>query len=233
MQYHTDSQRSIQSGPSELYRLIASNKYQWDVILQRCTTHPHEACFYDTNAGGHVYALHRLLRHTGNDDDDSNIDIEQQSNTRPPVEVVEAVLLACPRAITRKQALLNEDDLMMHHAVADGTNNNNMDWQPNNLNGGGNQHQGAAEEDNGDDENENEDAQQNDDEEEDNLEHDEVRYEYPLAIACECQQDCDVVRLLASYLSESDPAYRSEVFRSLDYASLSSEYVRILLEEYP
>ena len=231
MQYHTKSQRSIQSGPSELYRLIASNKYQWDVILQRCTTHPHEACFYDTNAGGHVYALHRLLRHTGNDDDDSNIDIEQQSNTRPPVEVVEAVLLACPRAITRKQALLNEDDLMMHHTAADGTNNNNMDWQPNNLNGGGNQHQGAAEEDNGDNDNE-EDAQQNEDEEEDNLEHDEVRYEYPLAIACECQQDCDVVRLLASYLSESDPAYRSEVFRSLDYATLSSEYVRILLEEY-
>jgi len=233
MQHHTDSQRSIQSGPSELYRLIASNKYQWDVILQRCTTHPHEACFYDTNAGGHVYALHRLLRHTGNDDDDSNVDIEQQSSTRPPVEVVEAVLLACPRAITRKQALLNEDDLMMHHAVADGTNNNNnMDWQPNNLNGGGNQHQGA-EEDGGDDENE-EDAQQNEneDEDEDNLEHDEVRYEYPLAIACECQQDCDVVRLLASYLSESDPAYRSEVFRSLDYATLSSEYVRILLEEY-
>jgi len=232
MQHHTESQRSIQSGPSELYRLIASNKYQWDVILQRCTTHPHEACFYDTNAGGHVYALHRLLRHTGNDDDDSNIDIEQQSNTRPPVEVVEAVLLACPRAITRKQALLNEDDLMMqYHAAPDGTNNNNMDWQPNNLNGGGNQHQGAAQEDNGDDDNE-EDAQQNEDEEEDNLEHDEVRYEYPLAIACECQQDCDVVRLLASYLSKSDPAYRSEVFRSLDYASLSSEYVRILLEEY-
>ena len=239
MQYHTESQRSIQSGPSELYRLIASNKYQWDVILQRCTTHPHEACFYDTNAGGHVYALHKLLRHTGNDEDDSNIDIEQQSNTRPPVEVVEAVLLACPRAITRKQALLNEDDLMMQHN--NGANNNHMDWQPNNaqvhnLNGGGNQHQGAAEEDNGDNDNEDEqqneeDAQQNEEEEE-NLEHDEVRYEYPLAIACECQQDCDVVRLLASYLSESDPAYRSEVFRSLDYASLSSEYVRILLEEY-
>ena len=43
MQHHTDSQRrSTQSGPSELYRLIASNNYQWDVILQRCTTHPHE-----------------------------------------------------------------------------------------------------------------------------------------------------------------------------------------------
>ena len=160
MQHHTDSQRrssSTQSGPSELYRLIASNNYQWDVILQRCTTHPHEACFY-TNAGGHVYALHRLLRHTGNDDDDSNIDIEQQSNTRPSVEVVEAVLLACPRAITRKQALLNEDDLMMNHTAVDGTNNIelqlNNNAQGHNLNGGENQHQGAAEEDNSDDENE-------------------------------------------------------------------------------
>jgi hypothetical protein len=59
----------------------------------------------------------------------------------------------------------------------------------------------------------------------------EVRYEYPLSIAAEYNHNEDVLRLLAKSTVES-PHYRAEVYRSLDYASLSKETVRILLEEY-
>ncbi len=81
----------------------------------------------------------------------------------------------------------------------------------------------------------------NDDDEEDNSApdqennyHDDVRFEYPLAIACECNQSNRIIRLLASSVlqNSSNPVYRSEVFRSLDYASLPNRIVRILLEEY-
>lgn len=246
-----------QTGPSVLYRLIAAaGRKDWGAILRRARSHPHEACFYDPNAGGHVYALHRLLRKTGGgeqcrgrEDGDccsSLSSISERSRGRcrgrPPLEVVEAVMQACPRAVTRKQAVADEDAILMG---ADGvaglagkgpnvgasgegggnTSSDNMDWQsqvqrqhlllnfppPAAENDAPLQVQGPPpDDDNGD----------------------EVRFEYPLAIACECDQDCDVVRLLASHLSTTVAVYRSEVFRSLDYASLPNPVVRILLEEY-
>jgi len=93
--------------------------------------------------------------------------------------------------------------------------------------------------------NNNPDNDQNDDDDDDDDEanptpnqennfHDDVRFEYPLAIACECNQSSRIIRLLASSVlqNSSNPVYRSEVFRSLDYASLPNRIVRILLEEY-
>lgn len=58
-----------------------------------------------------------------------------------------------------------------------------------------------------------------------------VRYEYPLSIAAEYGHTPQILRLLASSTTKS-PQYRAEVFRSLDFAMLSHETVRILLEEY-
>jgi len=255
---NANAQAVVVTGPSELYRIIASppqdEALDWDVVLERALSHPHEACFYDPNAGGHVYALHRLLRRTGErDDDDSSHESSSRGSRhsrRPPVEVVKAVMQACPRAVTRKQAVIDEDDLMM-----DGSNSslggaqanmNNMEWraaQPNPLvrqgqaqqqnvllnlppiGEGGDPPQDQQDEDEGPQEGAQEDANNSED-------HDDVRFEYPLAIACECEQDGEIVRLLASHLSQTQPVYRSEVFRSLDYASLPNSVVRILLEEY-
>ena len=58
------------AGPSELYRLKAHAPHHeerpdyWRTVLERARSHSHEACFYDPDVGGHVYALHRLLRRT-------------------------------------------------------------------------------------------------------------------------------------------------------------------------
>ena len=250
-------------GPSELYHLICAATWGiavgWEVVLQRARTHPHEACFYDPDKGGHVYALHRLLWRRVDDEESSG----RKGRLRPPVAVVEAVMRACPRAVTRKQAVIDEDDnLMMNGAAGAGgsdNNNNGMDWQgtqqmqqqqvgipalqnmhldiPPGAVGADHEMQGqeqpneniAAQPANNNDDG---DDQSDEDEEEDPPDGDDVRFEYPLAIACECEQDGEVVRLLASYLSKAKPVYRSEVFRSLDYASLSNSIVRILLEEY-
>jgi hypothetical protein len=244
------------SGPSELYRLIASPPPPggdppdyWDAVLNRANEHPHEACFYDPNAGGHVYALHRLLRRTtwGEEDDEDNDDHEddpedcdddrlsgrQRRRQRPPVSVVEAVMRACPRAVTRKQAVVDEDALLAQSSSAttrgggdDGNVLRRMSPPPLPLlpapegdDEGGAGGRGPSRRANAEDE-------------EDVADADDVRFEYPLAIACECQQDGEVVRLLASYLGTAAPAYRSEVYRSLDYASLPNHAVRILLEEH-
>lgn len=267
----TDSQQQIiMTGPSLLYRLIAqpSKKLvEWDIILQRAQSHPHEACFYDPNAGGHVYALHRLLRHTGDDESGDEGDDSSSSSRgggRPPLEIVEAVMRACPRAVTRKQ-MVDEDDLMIQesdtnndgggdddmegqaadaqmnipppHAV--GENNNNVPIiQPNenddddddNINNNNNMN--VDEEEEGENNQQQPEPDENNNDNNNNPDLDDVRFEYPLAIACECEQDGEVVRLLASYISKSKPVYRSEVFRSLDFASLPSHLVRILLEEY-
>ncbi len=220
---------SCQIGPSKLYRLIASppqdEPLDWDVILHRALSHPHEACFFDPNAGGHVFALHKLLRRTGDD-----------PNCRPPFPVVEAVMKACPRAVTRKQAVVDEDNIAedelsncagaenhLHVGLVDGQMLPPQ-LRPNNVN---NNNNGPMEEDDA-----SAASQRREDEDEEN-DHDDVRFEYPLAIACECEQDGEVVRLLASFLQKSNPVYRSEVFRSLDYASLPNRFVRILLEENP
>lgn len=247
------------SGPSELYRLIASPPPPggdppdyWDVVLNRANEHPHEACFYDPNAGGHVYALHRLLRRAtwGEEDDEDDDDHEddpedydddrsssRRRRRRPPVSVVEAVMRACPRAVTRKQAVVDEDALLVQSSSAtttgggdDGNGLRRMSSPPLALlpaavgddegrAGGRGPPRPEGEEDVAD-------ATDDDDE------RDDVRFEYPLAIACECRQDGEVVRLLASYLGTAAPAYRSEVYRSLDYASLPNHVVRILLEEH-
>lgn len=216
---NNNGRNSCPIGPSKLYRLIASPPQDapldWDEILHRALSHPHEACFFDPNAGGHVFALHKLLRRTGDD-----------PNCRPPFPVVEAVMKACPRAVTRKQAVVDEDNITDELSnSASGTDNNSVadghimpPQQQNNDNA-------PMEEDDDDDA-----PPQPQDEEED---HDDVRFEYPLAIACEWEQDGEVVRLLASSLQQTNPVYRSEVFRSLDYASLPNRFVRILLEENP
>ena len=216
---NNNGRNSCQIGPSKLYRLIASPPQDapldWDVILHRALSHPHEACFFDPNAGGHVFALHKLLRRTGDD-----------PNCRPPFPVVEAVMKACPRAVTRKQAVVDEDNITdeFSNSASDNLHAVLIDGQvpppppPNN---------GPMDEDDASDA-----ASQPQDEDDDN-DHDDVRFEYPLAIACEWEQDGEVVRLLASSLQKSNPVYRSEVFRSLDYASLPNRFVRILLEENP
>ena len=214
-------------GPSKLYRLIASppqdTPLDWDSILHRAISHPHEACFFDPNAGGHVFALHKLLRRTG----DNNY-------CRPPLAVVDAVMEACPRAVTRKQAVVDEDELVDDER-SDNINvvmgeqqlvpppvmqppQHPLQEHPNNDN------------DQINDDDDDADSHRPQDEEND---HDDVRFEYPLAIACEWEQDGEIVRLLASALQKTNPVYRSEVFRSLDYASLPNHYVRILLEENP
>jgi len=259
-------------GPSVLYRLIAAvgkvggggpSTTDWDAILQRARSHPHEACFFDPNAGGQVYALHRLLRRGESCCEDGDCcDSSSSSNSstcRPPVAVVDAVIQACPRAVTRKQAVIDEDGILTgmdneggsnvgimgggNGAVVNDGNNNPMEWQAQA------QHHQQQQQQQGQlfpPPNENlllnfppppaaenvpavQDAQQPPDDDDNN---DDVRFEYPLAIACECEQDGEVVRLLASYLSTTQPVYRSEVFRSLDYASLPNPVVRILLEEY-
>lgn len=66
---------------------------------------------------------------------------------------------------------------------------------------------------------------------EENDEAEDVRYEYPLSIAAEYGLESDIVRLLAKSTTVNTQ-YRAEVYRSLDYATLSNETVRILLEEY-
>ncbi|KAL7501019.1 hypothetical protein ACHAWT_010604 [Skeletonema menzelii] len=231
-----NGRNSCQIGPSKLYRLIASPPQDapldWDVILQRALSHPHEACFFDPNAGGHVFALHKLLRRTGDD-----------PNCRPPFAVVEAVMKACPRAVTRKQAVVDEDNITdefsnsasdtdnLHAGLTEG---HMLPQQPPPNNNGPPQLLGPNNNNDPMDEDDASDAaSQPPDEEEDEEDHDDVRYEYPLAIACEWEQDGEVVRLLASSLKKTNPVYRSEVFRSLDYASLPNRYVRILLEENP
>ncbi|KAL7540244.1 hypothetical protein ACHAXR_009982 [Thalassiosira sp. AJA248-18] len=222
----------ISTGPSELYRLIVAvsspqhqqhqqqqQQIDWEIILSRALSHPHEACFYDPNAGGHVYALHRLLRCTGGGG----------YCGRPPVSVVEAVMRACPRAVTRKQAVIDEEDLMSSSGsemggVSSFSSNNNQVQQQQDRPGNDAAAAAAAPQPA-----DNDAAQEEDDEQPPN---EDVRFEYPLAIACECEQDGEIVRLLASYLAKTKPVYRSEVFRSLDYASLPNPVVRILLEEY-
>ena len=214
------------SGPSELYRLIAKQPQRaaiqlsyWSTIERRARAHPNEACFYDSSAGGHVYALHRLLR-TG---------MTSGCTFRPPLSVVRAVMEACPRAITRKQPLISDDNLLFSDSDADvqgqqirmqNVQLEDVVMQPNNL--AQNDDLNAADADDGSD-------QQSDADED---AHDDVQYEYPLAIACECMQDCEIVRLLASS-THAQHAYRSEVFRSLNYASLPNAIVRILLQEFP
>ena len=209
-QHANNSDRnSCQIGPSKLYRLIAAPcqdaPLNWDEILQRSLSHPHEACFFDPNAGGHVFALHRLLRRTD-----------------PPFAVVEAIMKACPRAVTRKQAVADEDNIV---DVGNNSILNNMnavvDGQPP-------LHEHPMDEN--DDINDDDAASQAQDDVDD---HDDVRFEYPLAIACEWEQDNYIIRLLASSLKDANPVYRSEVLRSLDYASLPNMFVRVLLEENP
>lgn len=214
------------SGPSELYRLIAKQPKggavqlsYWSTIERRARTHPHEACFYDSSAGGHVYALHRLLR-TGT---------TNGCTFRPPLGVIRAVMEACPRAITRKQPLISDDNLLFSDHDGDvhgqqirmqNVQLEDIVMQPDNpaqndlLNVGGADDGSDQQSDAGGDA------------------HDDVQYEYPLAIACECMQDCEIVRLLASS-TYAQHAYRSEVFRSLNYASLPNAIVRILLQEFP
>ncbi|KAL3817843.1 hypothetical protein ACHAXA_004017 [Cyclostephanos tholiformis] len=235
------------SGPTELYRLIASppppggdSANYWNVVLNRAIDHPHEACFYDPNAGGHVYALHRLLRRTtweedeegeygdADADDHEDDDVRPFRRRRPPVSVVEAVMRACPRAVTRKQAVANEDTLLLQSSSSSPT----MGVDDRNVRRMSTSSPpllpvaaaAAGEEDGG--------GEGRGPHEEDVADADDVRFEYPLAIACECRQDGEVVRLLASYLGTAAPAYRSEVYRSLDYASLPNHVVRILLEEH-
>lgn len=220
---NNNGRNSCPIGPSKLYRLIASPPpdapLDWDEILHRALSHPHEACFFDPNAGGHVFALHKLLRRTGDD-----------PNCRPPFSVVEAVMKACPRAVTRKQAVVDEDN------ITDELSNSASDTD--NI-GGADGHIMPPQQQNNDnvpmEEDHDDDAapQPPDEEEEEEEDHDDVRFEYPLAIACEWEQDGEVVRLLASSLQKTNPVYRSEVFRSLDYASLPNRFVRILLEENP
>ena len=216
---------SPSSGPSELYRLIAKQPQgaavqlsYWSTVERRAMTHPHEACFYDSSAGGHVYALHRLLR-TGTSSD---------CTFRPPLSVVRAVMEACPRAITRKQPLNSDDNLLFSDPDGDVHQQMRMQnvqledtvMQPNNLAQNDLLNVGGADDGSDQHSNADEDA------------HDDVQYEYPLAIACECMQDCEIVRLLASS-TYAQHAYRSEVFRSLNYASLPNAIVRILLQEFP
>ncbi len=236
------------SGPSLLFRLLAvplpNEPLPWDIILQRAKSHPHEACIYDPNAGGHVYALHRLLRWAG----DKKI-------CRPPVSVVEAVMQACPRAVTRKQAMIDEEELLLDDGRVNASNNirgwrnsYTMNWQsalqhPHNhelLNfvegAPPNNNHVLHRHNNNDFQNLSQgrdigyrhrpNADEND------TDHEDVRYEYPLAIACENEQGGEVIRLLASYTCKENPAYRSEVFRSLDFVSIPNAVVRILLEEY-
>jgi hypothetical protein len=147
---------------------------------------------------------------------------------------------ACPRAVTRKQAVVDEDDVGIRGLVSGGSANANdtvllqamdgqlplLQQQPPPL------HEERPHDNDPMNDEEEEDAasQRSDD---DAVNHDDVRFEYPLAIACEWEQDGEVVRLLASSLKTTNPVYRSEVFRSLDYASLPNRFVRILLEENP
>ncbi|KAL3786828.1 hypothetical protein ACHAW5_009233 [Stephanodiscus triporus] len=254
----------VTTGPSELYRLIASAPPPggdppgyWDVVLRRANDHPQEACFYDPSAGGHVYALHRLLRRTDDDDDDDDDDDGEEGRgdhlgrRRPPVSVVEAVMRACPRAVTRKQAVVDEDALLVPSSssptsqvtTGHGRDDGNVLHRaspplhpppppplPAVAAVGEANHRRLDDVDDGE-------GRPGDDVDVDvdadsNAERDDVRFEYPLAIACECRHDGEVVRLLASYLGAAAPAYRSEVYRSLDYASLPNHVVRILLEEH-
>jgi len=257
----------IQTSPSELYRLIASHPHStppnWDIILQRAISHPQEACFFDPNAGGHVYALHRLLRRTGGRDGDGEDGGEEEGRDAagPPYAVVEAIMTACPRAVTRKQAVIDEDnDFMDEGGSHDGDQqeeegsigSDQQQQQPhpqqqhpnqvvlnmdglNDLNHQQQQQQQQQQPPNEDEEdNESDASSQSDHQQNQNNDnnHDDVRFEYPLAIACECNQDGEIIRLIASAVRKTKPVYRSEVFRSLDYASLSNSVVRILLEEY-
>lgn len=244
-------------GPSELYRLIVAGPPQsashaadptnyWDSIIRRANDYPCEACFYDSNAGGHVYALHRLLRcNRGIDslEENSYDNKDDDGHYRAPMSVIEAVMRACPRALTRKQAVVDEDALLLdastRRRIRD-RNHDNDDDNNNISNHGDNIDVDVIDDDNRErrrrlrpDNNE-----ENDDDNDDaqtTSHRDDVRFEYPLAIACECYQEPEVIRLLASYLGFGDvvPAYRSEVFRSLDYVSLPNHVVRILLEEHP
>jgi hypothetical protein len=247
---------------SELYRLIVTGPppqsashaadptaNYWDSIIRRATDYPCEACFYDSNAGGHVYALHRLLRcNRGIDSMEGNSNNNNNNNNkdddghyRAPLSVVEAVMRACPRALTRKQAVVDEDVILIDAAIRlirDRNHDNNI------SNNGDNIDVDVIDDDNRerrrriirpDNNDDNDDEEADDDDAETTSHRDDVRFEYPLAIACEFHQDPEVIRLLASHLGFGDvlPAYRSEVFRSLDYVSLPNHIVRILLEEHP
>ena len=273
------------------------------------------------NAGGHdVYALHRLLcRGTGGGDNSNNSNHHHQQqhpknnycHRHHPLAVIEAVMQACPRVVTQKQAKIDEVELMLednghhhhhhhhHHsnAASNGStniNNNNhiggwshrienIDdttttntttttiypssgtllqhnhedvalWNNNNFgsehgrvvlppqpprgsnhvqnNNIGYRQQQHRPNNNDIDNNNEEHDNENENENDDTTDHDDVRYEYPLAIACEYEQSGEIIRLLASHMSKAKPAYRSEVFRSLDFVSLPNSMVRILLEEY-
>jgi len=149
---------------------------------------------------------------------------------------VEAVMKACPRAVTRKQAVVDEDDVMDEGGSSASGNINaviideqmppQQQQPPHPLH----EHLNGPMDEDEDEASEAASQPPGDDDADD---HDDVRFEYPLAIACEWEQDGEVVRLLASSLKKTNPVYRSEVFRSLDYASLPTHFVRILLEENP
>lgn len=123
---------------------------------------------------------------------------------KAPYEVVEGVMMACPRAVVRKQAVCEEEDFMEANGGHRRSGSRQLAINPE----------------------EGEENEENPNRDED------VRYEYPLAIAAEYSHSPSVLRLLARTTTISSPHYRSEVFRSLDYASLPVETVRILLEEY-
>lgn len=242
-------------GPSELYRLIVTGPPQsshagdptnyWDSIIRRATDYSCEACFYDSNAGGHVYALHRLLRcNRENSYDNKDDNKDNDGGHRAPLSVVEAVMRACPRALTRKQAVVDEDALLLDAStrrIRDRNHdNNNISNNGDNIgvdviDDDNRERRRRIRPDNNEDNDDDNDDEEADDDAETTSQGDDVRFEYPLAIACECHQDPDVIRLLASYLRFGDvvPAYRSEVFRSLDYVSLPNHVVRIILEEHP
>lgn len=175
-------------GPSELYRLISTPLPNYKSILDRCQSHPHEACSFSLHAGcGHVYALHRLLRRQEFDEYKG-----EEADPNLYYEAVQEIMKACPRAVVRKQAVREEEDFMENHRsqlLLSSREVNNVD-----------------------------DAE-------------DVRYEYPLSIAAEYGHCSEILRMLAKATTES-PHYRAEVYRSLDYASLSNETVRILMEEY-
>ncbi|KAL3784063.1 hypothetical protein HJC23_013278 [Cyclotella cryptica] len=200
-------------GPSELYRLISAPVPNYPAILSRCRSHPQEACSFSLHAGcGHVYALHRLLRRDDDDDKghrDNNNSLGDGGG-QAPYEVIEGVMRACPRAVVRKQAVCEEEDFMEHNQLPQPEDHTQPQDYQSRINS----------------------TRQDDEEQNFERDPDDVRYEYPLAIAAEYSHPPPVLRLLAKATTLAPAHYRSEVFRSLDYASLSNETVRILLEEY-
>ncbi|KAL7485711.1 hypothetical protein ACHAW6_011305 [Cyclotella cf. meneghiniana] len=204
-------------GPSELYRLISAPVSNYPAVLSRCRSHPQEACSFSLHAGcGHVYALHRLLRRDDDDDDD---DDQGDAGGKAPYEVIEAVMRACPRAVVRKQAVCEEEDFMEHNQQHTPDDPQQPQQHYSQTNQQPRRYSARQE-------------QEQEEELDGPRDPDDVRYEYPLAIAAEYSHPPPVLRLLAKATTLAPAHYRSEVFRSLDYASLSNETVRILLEEY-